>query len=149
MEKLRFTLLFLTLVLTASIALSCGTSSSTLLCGASSQNPGQGQGQLQSITLSPATADAQNCPNGQVQFTATGHYIDPSQTVTPQSTYWAACQLNAPTTDVSVTTASVAQCKSGASGAYSINAFVPGNCEAVNACGTGCTIYGTAQLSCP
>ncbi|MGD0416099.1 MAG: hypothetical protein ABSA80_12140 [Terriglobales bacterium] len=149
MKKLRFTLLFLALVLTASIALSCGTSSSTFLpCGASSQKPAQGEGQLQSITLSPASADAQNCPNG-VQFTPTGHYIDPPQTVTPQSTYWAVCQKNAPTTDVSVTTAGVAQCASGASDAYSINGFVPGNCEAVNACGTGCTIYGTAQLTCP
>jgi hypothetical protein len=39
--------------------------------------------QLQSVTLSPASADAQNFPNGQVSFTATGAF---SNTVT-RTTY--------------------------------------------------------------
>jgi hypothetical protein len=30
--------------------------------------------QLQSVTLSPVSADAQNFPNGQVSFTATGSF---------------------------------------------------------------------------
>lgn len=38
----------------------------TLGCG--------GNHQLQSITIQPATADAKNFPNGQVQFTTTGMY---------------------------------------------------------------------------
>jgi hypothetical protein len=49
MEKLRFVLSFLTLILAASFALSCGA--------------GQ-QSRLQSITLSPANADAQSFPDG-------------------------------------------------------------------------------------
>ena len=82
MEKLRFRLTVLALVV-AALALSCGA--------------GQGQSQLQSIALSPATADAQAYPDGQVQFTATGSYRNPSHTVTPLSATWGACQENAPT----------------------------------------------------
>jgi hypothetical protein len=151
MERLRFTLSLLTLVLAASLALSCGTSSSHLPCLAASQNPGVGQGQLQSITLSPAVADAQNCANGQVQFTATGNYIDPTQTVTPQMIFaWGACQQNAPTSDVTVTAKGVAQCASGATGTYTIWAeYPPPKCEIVGPCGAGCTVIGTAQLTCP
>ena len=111
MEKLGFTLSFLALLLAASCVLSCGA--------------GQGQSQLQSIALSPATADAQDYPNGQVPFTATGYYNNPSHTVTPQSATWGACQQNATTTDVSVTAKGVAQCASGAVGTYTIWANDP------------------------
>jgi hypothetical protein len=149
MEKLRFLIFFPALILAASSLSSCGTSSSHLSCLVTSQNPGVGQGQLQSIALSPATADAQNCANGQVQFVATGQYIDPTQTITPLSANWAVCQQNEPTAEASVTNKGVAQCASGASGTYSINAFDPGNCNAINACGTSCTIHATVQLTCP
>ena len=152
MERLRFMLSILALVLAASFASSCGTSSSTLSCVATSQSPGLGQGQLESITLNPATADAQNCSNGQVQFIATGHYTDPSQTVTPQLVdAWGACQQNAPTTEVSVTSKGVAHCASGATGTYTIWAsYPPSMCNLTNGCGGGCgTVVGTAQLTCP
>ena len=129
MEKPRFILSFLALVLAASFALSCGSSS---------------QSQLQSITLSPASADAP-----ETQFTATGHYIHPSKTLTPQPTAWGACQQSAPTSDVSVTTNGLAQCASGAVGTYRVFAFVDTNCNAITACGGGCTIVGAAQLTCP
>ena len=43
--------------------------------------------QLQSITISPATADANDYPNGQVQFTATGTYIDGTH-VKPLAAVW-------------------------------------------------------------
>jgi hypothetical protein len=139
MEKLGFTLSFLALLLAASCVLSCGA--------------GQGQSQLQSIALSPATADAQDYPNGQVPFTATGYYNNPSHTVTPQSATWGACQQNATTTDVSVTAKGVAQCASGAVGTYTIWANDPiteSACSAViTACGGGCTVVGSAQLTCP
>jgi hypothetical protein len=137
MEKLRFMLSFLALVLVASFALSCGA----------------GQGQLQSITLSPVTADAENYPNGQVPFTATGRYVNPPYTVTPQSATWVACQQNGPiTTEVSLTQGGVAQCAIGAAGTYSINAWDADKIEpcAINACGIlVCAIVGTAQLTCP
>jgi hypothetical protein len=141
MEKLRFTVCFVALIIATSLALSCGAS--------------QNQNHLQTITLSPATADAQNYPDGQVPFTATGHYINPSQTITPQTANWVACQQNVPATEVSVSTTGVAQCTKGATGTYSITAWddlnIPGiaNCPATNACGGGCTAAGTAQLTCP
>jgi hypothetical protein len=103
MKKFRLMLSFLTLVLAASFLLSCGAS--------------QGPGQLQSITVSPATADAE------AQFTATGYYVHPSHTVTPQPATWAACYQGAPTTDVTVTTTGTAQCASGAAGTYTVFAF--------------------------
>ena len=114
-----------------------------------------GQTQLQSMSLSPAVADAKDYPSGKVQFTATGYYINPPHSVTPQSANWIACQSNTPTNAVSVTNAGIAQCGSGASGTYSVNAWNPltgsgiYNCPAQNACGGGCTIEATAQLTCP
>jgi hypothetical protein len=144
MKKLRFTLSFLALAVAAFLASSCGSSN------AMNQGPIAPPG-LQSITLNPATADAQDYPGGQVPFTATGHYINPLHTVTPQTATWVACQQNQPTTEVSVTAKGVAQCASGATGTYSVNAWDVGDpeCLAVNACGTSCTIAGTAQLTCP
>jgi hypothetical protein len=44
-------------------------------------------GQLQSIAISPGTADAKSYPNGQVQFTATGTYSDGTQ-VKPLTALW-------------------------------------------------------------
>ena len=137
MTRLRFTPFLLGLVLISSVALSCGAASK-----------GQ-QGQLQSITLSPATADAQDYPDGQVQFIATGIYINPAHKVTPQPAHWGVCQQNAATSEVSVTTAGLAQCANGAAGTYTIFAFDMTNCDAITACGGGCTVVGTAQLSCP
>lgn len=80
MEKLRLTLLSLALVLTASLALSCGANSTP--------------GQLQSITISPATATA-GLPGQTVQFTATGHYSAAPYAVTPQPATWGACPKRA------------------------------------------------------
>ena len=136
MRQLQFALFLLGLFLVSLLALSCGT------------NPG-GPGQLQSITLSPAMADAQDYPGGQVPFVATGVYISPAHKVTPLPAQWGACQQNASTSEVSVTNAGVAQCASGASGAYTVFAFEPTNCNVINACGGGCTVVGSAQLTCP
>jgi hypothetical protein len=132
MKKFRFAFSFLALVLAAFFALSCGS----------------GQGQLQSITLSPAAADARQ------QFTATGYYSNPTHTITPQPANWVACQQNAPTADVSVTNTGVAQCASGAAGTYSIKAWDIPNvgvypCPAQTACSGGCAVWRTAQLTCP
>jgi hypothetical protein len=137
MEKLRLALLLLGMVLAASLALSCGASSKSMT------------GQLQSITISPATATA-GLPGEQTQFTATGHYNTAPYIVTPQPATWGACYQNAPTTVVSVTSKGLAQCEapSGPTTEYSIFAFDPTNCNVITACGGGCTIVGTAQLSC-
>jgi hypothetical protein len=136
MEKLRLVFFSLALVLAASLALSCGASS----------NP---NGQLQSITISPATGSAL-APNGQVQFTATGHYSVPPYAVTPQSAVWGACYQSAPTTAVSVTSSGLAQCVAlgDPTFEYSVFAFDQTNCNVLNACGGGCAVVGTAQLTC-
>ena len=62
------------LALVASIELACGS----------------GSYKIQSITVSPATADAQNYPNGQVPFVATGYYNSAPGTVTPLQANWGA-----------------------------------------------------------
>jgi hypothetical protein len=136
MRKLQFALCFAALFLVSLGVLSCGTNS-------------QGPGQLQAITLSPASADAQNYPGGQVPFVATGVYMNPTHKVTPQPALWGACHQNAPTSEVSVTKAGVAQCASGASGSYMVYAFQLTNCTVLTACGGGCTVVGSAQLTCP
>jgi hypothetical protein len=136
MRKLQFALCFAALFAVSSVVLSCGTNS-------------QGPGQLQAITLSPASADAQNYPGWQVPFVATGVYMNPTHKVTPQPALWGACHQNAPTSEVSVTKAGVAQCASGASGSYMVYAFQLTNCTVLTACGGGCTVVGSAQLTCP
>jgi hypothetical protein len=142
MKTLRCLLCFLALLLPASLVLSCGTKS-------------PGQDPLQSITLSPASADAHN---GQVQFVATGYYTDPARKVTPLSAFWGTCYQasatqEAPTTAVTVTQGGVAQCTPGAVGTYTIWANDPPfpniSCLAMTACGGGCFVAGTAQLTCP
>lgn len=134
-------LLFLfLLVLAAGTMLACGSSSATH--------------SLQSVAISPATADAQGYPNGQVPFTATGMYNTKPSPVTPISVEWGACDLKGnATTAVSVSSAGVAQC-AGAAGTYTVWGFGSnpsgGTCTAINACGGGCgRITGTAQLTCP
>ncbi|MGA1985300.1 MAG: hypothetical protein ABSG72_03440 [Candidatus Sulfotelmatobacter sp.] len=143
MEKPQFTLFLFGLFLVAWFALSCGR-------GASPANIGPIQpGRLQAITVSPVAADAQDYPGGQVAFVATGTYVNPAGELTPQPALWGACQQNASTSEVSVTNAGVAQCLSGASGSYTVFAYQPTECLAINACGGGCTVVGTAQLTCP
>jgi hypothetical protein len=127
-------LLLILLVLATAIALACGTSSPH---------------RLQSITLNPIMADAMGSP---VQFTATGNYNLPPQHVTPQTATWGACFQSGSTTAVSVTSEGIATCASGASGTYTIFAFVS-SCKGFvpsGDCGTGsCTVIGTAALKCP
>ena len=143
MEKLGLAFSLLALVVAAWLTLSCDARSQD-------QNP------LQSVTLSPATADAQDYVNGQVQFIATGYYVNPSRTVTPLSATWGVCYQNAATSAISVTSTGSAQCASGVVGTYSVWAsdpmpLGPGvyNCPASTACGGGCTVQATAHLTCP
>jgi hypothetical protein len=127
----------------------------TLACGSpSSLDPPRS---VQSITISPATANAQDYPDAQVPFTATGYYATPPSPVTPLTATWGACSLGgSSTSEVSVTANGVAQCATGSVGTYTVWAFVvnqpsQGACPTwVNACGGGgCRVTGTAQLTCP
>ena len=105
----------------------------------------------QSVTIMPATADAQTFPNGQVQFTATGHYNTSPETVTPLTASWGVCLQGSNTADVSITSNGLAQCSAGATGNYTVWGYVINSpaCTAITACGGGCTVVGTAQLTCP
>jgi len=140
MQELRLSLFSLALVLAASLVLSCGTNSMPNTTG-----------QLQSITINPATATAPTV-DGDVQFTATGHYNTYPYTVTPQPAIWGACLGGTPTTVVTVTNTGLAKCGQVGgpqSNSYSVFASEPTNCDLITACGGGCTIVGTAQLTCP
>ena len=129
------------LVLTGAITLACGSPAKPV------SNPGS----IESITISPAAADAQNYPNGQVQFTATGYYNRPPSPITPLAATWGVCRNNVPATEVTVNSNGLAQCTAGAAGAYSVFAgdFPNPSCLAISACGGGCMVTGTAQLTCP
>lgn len=143
MNRSNPVLLFATFVL-AALALSCGA-------GSASDTPRQ----LESVTLSPAAANVQDYPSGQVQFTATGNYNTPPFTVTPLPlAHWGVCYNNAATTAITVNSEGIAQCAKGAVGTYSVWANAPPNvngpnCLALTACGGGCFVAGTAQLTCP
>jgi len=131
------------LVLVAVIALACGSPPAPR--------------SIQSLSISPATANADQYPNGRVQFTAIGYYTKPPSPVKPQSATWGACYQSQQTTGVSVSKNGVAQCAAGSVGTYTVWAFVvqqppPGYaCPNVeDACGGGgCQVTGTAQLTCP
>jgi hypothetical protein len=132
---------FLLLVLAAAITLACGSPSSP-------------ERLLQSVTVSPATADAQSYPGGEVQFTATGYYNTRPSPVTPLATYWPACYQGASTTGVLVDQdTGVAQCAAGSVGTYTVftenYSNSHGGCLGTSACGGGCFVTGTAQLTCP
>jgi hypothetical protein len=120
-----------------------------LSCGSRAQH------QLQSITLSPANADAQQYPDGQVQFVVTGYYNTAPLTVAPLPATWGACYQSSPTTEISINSTGGAQCGVGAVGTYLIWANDPlpdtgvYSCPSTNACGQGCVVSATAQLTCP
>jgi hypothetical protein len=116
----------------------------TSACGSSRQ--------VQSVTVSPTSADAQNYPDGKVPFVATGHYNMAPMTVTPLQAYWGP-SLNSP---ISVDENGVAQCNAGASGTYSVGGWVDLPVGRPLPCGIGVygepvcyTVLGTARLTCP
>jgi hypothetical protein len=141
-------------ITTSVLALLLAASLLALSCGSSSQN----QSQLQTVSISPSTADAQNYPNGEVGFVATGYFVNPDHTITPLNTaWWTACSSSGggPTNDVILSQSGTAQCGSGAKGTYTIYATAPksgGACPNITPCGAvvgGCVVNGTAQLTCP
>jgi hypothetical protein len=122
----------------------------TLACGSSPRI-------LQSVSLSPPTADAQGNP---VQFTATGYFNKQPSPVKPMTANWGACYQNQQTTAVSVSADGLAQCAPGAAGTYTVWAWAERGGDScgsaptaipVNPCGGAgeCQVTGTAQLTCP
>lgn len=122
-------LLAATLLLTGIAVLAVG-------CGSSNRV-------IQSVSVTPATADAQNFPNGQVQFTASGIYSAPPSPVVLSQAGWSLSESGIATLDQT----GLAQCVPGVTGVVTVKAGTSGPCS-----GTGCTaaqIVGAAQLSCP
>jgi hypothetical protein len=115
-------------------------------CGAmnSSQNR-----VLQSIAVTPASADAQSFSMGQVPFTATGTYSEPPSPapvsfVAPYSGGW----MVSDTRIATISQSGMAQCIAGATGTVTVTAKASANS------GTGTqnisvAVSGTATLKCP
>jgi hypothetical protein len=104
---------------------------------------------IESMTVTPATADAQSFANGLVQFTATGTFSQPPSpaqvpTAPPYSLNWESFDTSIATINQS----GVAQCASGGSGVVTIIARAsPNSCI-----GPGCAFTiatATANLTCP
>jgi hypothetical protein len=124
----------------------------TVSCG-NAANPNADR-VLQSIAVTPLSADALNFPNGQVQFTATGTFTKaPSPAAVPftapYSGGWSVSDASG--IDQSIATINqdgIAQCKPGASGTFKVTAMASnGACH-----GTQCTsvaVAGNATLICP
>ena len=132
-----------------------GLSLITWACGSHTAfSGGLGTGTLESVSISPANADAQNY-GGQVQFTATGYYATPPFQVTPLQATWGTCYQENATSEISISNRGLAQCAAGAVGTFTVWAFAPSNAQQAcsniqTACGTGdCQVTGTAQLTCP
>ncbi|HZW94375.1 MAG TPA: hypothetical protein VFF64_15600 [Candidatus Eremiobacteraceae bacterium] len=121
----------------------------TLGCGMSSSNSNR---ILQSMTISPAVADAQDFPDNQVQFTATGTFNEapsPAQ-LTFMAPYTGSWGISSTSADVIATIdqTGLADCVSGAAGTVTVFALVNAN----SATGTGMTgvaVRGVASLTCP
>src|SRR5579862_1080818 len=137
--KSRCLPLFAVLLLIGAIALACGSSTPRL---------------AQSLTVTPATADASSYPNGQVPFTATAYYTTKPSPVSPVTATWGACLQSAATKDVTVSANGVAHCAAGAAGSYTVWAYVMSGAQVcplyLTECGgDGCQVTGTAQITCP
>ena len=104
---------------------------------------------LQSMVITPAAADAQTSPQGQVQFSAMGTFSKapspaPVPFVAPYSGSWATSDLNIATIDQT----GLAQCVSGAAATVTITAVASTN-AGHGTQQTSTAVSGTAKLTCP
>lgn len=138
--------LFALFILAVAITLACGSPQKVVTnCGPYASNT---TGGLESVTVCPSVADAQQYPGDEVPFVAVGTYTtQPSPALIPTGALWGACKSGVNTNDVSVVNG-VAKCASGASGTYTVWVTAAPVCLVVGPCGA-CGITGTAQLTCP
>jgi uncharacterized protein YjdB len=107
---------------------------------------GMSNRRLQTINVIPASADAQNSANAQVQFTATGNFNAPPTPVTPlQVASWLSSDLNIATVDAN----GVAQCVAGGSGTVTISALASSGPDFTPMGNTATVVTGTARFTCP
>lgn len=107
---------------------------------------------LSSIVVTPATADAQNSPNGQVLYSANGTFTQQPFTVLVPSTPPYSVAFTVGTTNTKQVIATIVtqgqgtaavQCVAGMSGTVLVAAVASANN------GTTATISGAAQITCP
>jgi hypothetical protein len=121
----------------------------TLGCG-SSANMNSNR-VLQSMVITPANADAQTFPNGQVQFTATGTFSEapsPAQ-ITFQDPYtgtWAVMGTGAASI-ATISQTGLAQCVPGAAGKVTVMATVSSN--SANGPAMSTAVTASTTLTCP
>ncbi len=142
MRRLSAVILFLLVSAVILLTISCGGSSMSL----------QGR-QLQSITVTPMSADAKNSSTGMVQFSAMGHFnMAPMSAMTPVT--WS---IGNPMSSAAVpagvsinSVTGVAQC-SGFMGTVTVMATAPMNPSMPMSQMSNMTmnVSGTAQLTCP
>jgi hypothetical protein len=119
----------------------------TITCGSNRQ--------LQTVTLSPPSADAHSFPNGQVNFAATGTFSKPPSPMqlSSKDVTWCAgtssgvCAGNI-NIGANVDPNGVAQCQTGFSGTVTVLAGTGGTTSMPDT-GSQLKIFGSAQLTCP
>lgn len=136
----QFSLVFtLPVFLAVSVALGCGSGR-----------------QLQSVTLSPAAGDAQDFPNSQVQFSATGTFsgVPSPEPLTSKDVTWCVgsstgmCAGNI-NRGATVDQNGLAQCVPGFAGTATILAGKATTTAVIPDEGVQLTLFGAAQLTCP
>jgi hypothetical protein len=142
-------LFFFLLVLAGVITLACGSPTAPVSAACGSAPTATNGNAPQSVSVCPAAVDAKNYPGGLVQFVAIGDFTTGPSPAMPKPVMWGACQDNAPTTGITVSSTGVAHCASGASGTYTVWATGgPVVCNVIGPCGA-CGPTGKAQLTCP
>jgi hypothetical protein len=124
----------------AAVMISCGTA-----------NPNSNR-ILLSIAVTPATADAQSFPNGQVLYSANGTFNQEPFTVLVPSTPPYSVQFNVGTTSTNQVIATVVSQKLGTAAVQCVagmSGTVPVGATAFANNGTPTTISGIAQIKCP
>jgi hypothetical protein len=114
---------------------------------------GCGNSHLTSVDFSPSVADAQNFPNGQVQFSATGTYSGSSKVVPVTNVTWCIGTTNGDCNGniasvASVSSSGLAQCLPGASGTATVLAGTGGHPTNPDG-GFPLRVFGNPQLTCP
>ena len=118
---------------------------------------GSANRQLQSIAVTPATADAQDFSGGMVQFSAVGNYNGGSPAQGSISAIqWCAspgpgtCVSQNVKPGVTISQTGLAQCEAGSAGAWTINADSPPVQASQPGGEIGANIVvGSATLTCP
>jgi hypothetical protein len=117
---------------------------------------------MQSLMVTPSSADAQNSPGGKVQFTATATFTMPPTTVKSPQVLWSigtssamappmmGMSMSAMSPSPTIDTNGVAQCN-GFTGIAAVQAAAPAdpNVPISQMNGMMGTVIGMAQLTCP